>query len=249
MGGSTGRALIGIQTSGGPHRVTLRTQLLVALGALAALPVVLLGIAQARAASATAAELADRETRLASTSLAREIGYLIETQASVTRTFASEVGAAGALDDDRSGWRGDQYIRAFPGLYGAMILPFNGDAKTGIRLAENLAARQPYLDIVSALHAYALACAGQVEEARGILEQLEWLSRERFVMRSFTPAVYVALGDFDAAISELHTSADARCPWFFQMLADPRHKPLHNRQEFKELRAILTRIEATAASA
>ncbi|MGA2649811.1 MAG: winged helix-turn-helix domain-containing protein [Terracidiphilus sp.] len=134
-------------------------------------------------------------------------------------------------------------------LYGAMILPFNGDAKTGIRLAENLAARQPYLDIVSALHAYALACAGQVEEARGILEQLEWLSRERFVMRSFTPAVYVALGDFDAAISELHTSADARCPWFFQMLADPRHKPLHNRQEFKELRAILTRIEATAASA
>jgi methyl-accepting chemotaxis protein len=111
------------------------------LGALAALPVVLLGIAQARAASATAAELADRETRLASTSLAREIGYLIETQASVTRTFASEVGAAGALDDDRSGWRGDQYIRAFPGLYGAMILDLDGHSVGGAVLDAGGAAK------------------------------------------------------------------------------------------------------------
>jgi hypothetical protein len=115
--------------------------------------------------------------------------------------------------------------------------------------AENLAARQPHLDMVSALHAYALACAGREEEARVHPRTLEWLSRERFVLSSFTPAVYVALGDLDAAISELHTSADARCPWFFQMLADPRLKPLHGHAEFKEMRAILTRIEATAASA
>jgi DNA-binding winged helix-turn-helix (wHTH) protein len=134
-------------------------------------------------------------------------------------------------------------------LYGTMILPFNGDAAAGVRLAENMVARQPFLDMVSALHAYALACQGQVEEARAILERLEWLSRERFVMRSFTPAVYVVLGDFDAAVSELHTSADSRCPWFFQMLADPRLKPLHGRKDFEEMRAILPRIEATAKSA
>jgi len=133
-------------------------------------------------------------------------------------------------------------------LYGTMILPFNGDAATGVKLAENLVAHQPFLDMVSALHAYAFACQGQVEEARAILERLEWLSRERFVMRSFTPAVYAVLGDFDAAISELHTSADSRCPWFFQMLADPRLKPLHGRPEFEEMRTILTRIEATAKS-
>jgi len=134
-------------------------------------------------------------------------------------------------------------------MYGAIILPFNGDAATGIRLAADLLAQQPYLDIVSALHAYALACGGHAQEARGILERLEWLSRERFVMRSFTPAVYAVLGDFDSALSELQTSADSRCPWFFQMLADPRVKPLHGRPEFEELRTILTRIEATAASA
>lgn len=144
-----------------------------------------------------------------------------------------------------------QSLARFPdhmgvGLYGSIILPFNGDASTGVRLAEELATRQPFLDMVSAMHAYALACEDRVDEARSILERLEWLSRERFVMRSFTPAVYVALGDFDAAISELHTSADARCPWFFQILADPRLKPLHGRKDFEEMRAMLTRIEATA---
>jgi DNA-binding winged helix-turn-helix (wHTH) protein/tetratricopeptide (TPR) repeat protein len=130
-------------------------------------------------------------------------------------------------------------------IYGAIILPFNGDVTTGIRLAEDLVARQPFLDMASALHAYALACGDQVDDARTILDRLEWLSRERYVMRTFTPAVYTVLGDFDAALSELHTSADARCPWFFQMLADPRLKPLHGRPEFEEMRAILNRIEAT----
>jgi len=103
--------------------------------------------------------------------------------------------------------------------------------------------------MVSSLHAYGLACGGRIEEARGMVERLEWLSRERFVMRSFMPAVYTALGDFDAALSELHTSADSRCPWFFQMLADPRLKPLHGRQEFEDMRAVLTRIEATVETA
>jgi len=132
-------------------------------------------------------------------------------------------------------------------IYGAIILPFNGDAATGVRLAEELGARQPFLDLVSALLAYALASGGRVDEARTILERLEWLSRERYVMRSFTPAIYTVLGDFDAALSELHTSADSRCPWFFQMLADPRLKPLEGRPEFKQMRGLLTRMEEEAA--
>jgi DNA-binding winged helix-turn-helix (wHTH) protein len=131
-------------------------------------------------------------------------------------------------------------------LYGSMILSFNGDSTRGVEIAEYLMGRRPHVDLVSALHAYALACEGRKDEARAVLERLELLSRERFVLSSFTPAVYVALGDLDAAISELHSSADARCPWFFQMLADPRLKPLHGRPEFEEMRAILTRIEASA---
>jgi hypothetical protein len=99
-----------------------------------------------------------------------------------------------------------------------------------------------------ALHAYALASANRKEEARAILERLQWLSRERFVSTSFNPAVYVALGDHQTALKELQTAGQARCPWFFQMLADPRLKPLHAHAEFKEMRAILTRMESAAAA-
>jgi TolB-like protein len=144
-------------------------------------------------------------------------------------------------------------LTVFPGhegvaFYGAMILPFNGDAEDGAELAENLSARQPYFDLVMAVHAYALACAGRKEEARAILERLEWLGRERYVSTSFNPAVYVALGDRQAAIEELRASGQSRCPWFFQMLDDPRLKPLHEMAEFKKMRAILTRMETAATN-
>jgi hypothetical protein len=76
---------------------------------------------------------------------------------------------------------------------------------------------------------------------------LQWLSRERYVLKCFTPAVYVALGDLDSALSELQAAGDARCPWFFQMLADPRLKPLDGCPEFVEMQSILTRMEPAAA--
>jgi TolB-like protein/tetratricopeptide (TPR) repeat protein len=132
-------------------------------------------------------------------------------------------------------------------LYGSMILAFNGEAARGTGLARDLAQRLPHFDLGTAVHAYALACEGRADEARAILERMQWLSRERFVLNSFTPAVYVALGDLDAALAELRASAAVRCPWFFQMLADPRLKPLHPRPEFQEMRAVLTRMEAAAA--
>jgi predicted Zn-dependent protease len=131
-------------------------------------------------------------------------------------------------------------------IYGATILAFNGAPERGIELAQGLAHRQPYFDLAAAVHAYTLACAGRTVDAHAILERLQWLSRERFVLRSFIPAVYVALGNFDAALSELNAANDQRCPWFFQMLADPRLRPLHDRPEFKDLQSILTRMEDAA---
>jgi DNA-binding winged helix-turn-helix (wHTH) protein len=131
-------------------------------------------------------------------------------------------------------------------LYGAAILAYNGEAARGTRLAQDLAHRLPFFDLATAVHAYTLACEGRSDEARGILERLQWLSRERFVLSSFTPAAYVALGQHDAALAELRNSAEARCPWFFQMLADPRLKPLHGRPEFDKLCAILPCMESAA---
>jgi len=44
----------------------------------------------------------------------------------------------------------------------------------------------------------------------------------------------------------LQTASDARCPWFFQMLADPRLKPLHGRAEFDRMKTVLDRMESSA---
>jgi len=131
-------------------------------------------------------------------------------------------------------------------LYGSMILAFNGDVERGVKLAADLTQRLPYFDLATVVHAYTLACAGEIEEARGIMERLQWMSRERFVLSSFSPAAYVALGEFDAAIGELRAAEQSGCPWFFQMLADPRLAPLAGRPEFQSLQGILARMEDEA---
>lgn len=131
-------------------------------------------------------------------------------------------------------------------LYGAVILAFNGSTARAISLAQELTERLPYFDLASSVHAYALARAGRRDEAQSMLERLQWLSRERFFLRSFLPAAYVELGDTESALAELRASDETRCPWFFQMLADPRLKPLHGNPDFEIMRASLAEMEAEA---
>ena len=130
-------------------------------------------------------------------------------------------------------------------LYGAMILAYNGETARAVELARALASRSAH-DLATAAHAYALACAGRKEEARPLLERLQWLSRERFVMNTFDAATYVAMDDDDAALEELRIANENRCPWFFQTLGDPRLQPLRGRPEFERMRSSLRAIEADA---
>lgn len=131
-------------------------------------------------------------------------------------------------------------------VYGTMILAFNGQAERAVGVAENLVRRSPYLDIGSSLFAYALAQAGREQEARSVLERLQWLSRERYVLTSFTAPVCAVLGDLDGAIAELQAAADSRCPWLFQMLADPRIESIRERPEVVRIERVLERMEAAA---
>ncbi len=131
-------------------------------------------------------------------------------------------------------------------LYGSVILAFNGSSARAIALAQELTERLPYFDLASSVHAYALARAGRRDEARSLLERLQWLSRERFFLKSFLPAAYVELGDTESALAELRASDESRCPWFFQMLADPRLKELHGNPDFEIMRATLAEMEAEA---
>ena len=134
-------------------------------------------------------------------------------------------------------------------VYGSIILAFNGSAEHAITVAENLIRRSPHLDVGVAVYAYAMAQGGRRDDARSVLERLQWLSRERFVLSSFTPAVNVALGDPESAISELQSAAEVRCPWFFQMLADPRLESLRSHPEFGRMLKLLERMENAARRA
>jgi DNA-binding winged helix-turn-helix (wHTH) protein/tetratricopeptide (TPR) repeat protein len=131
-------------------------------------------------------------------------------------------------------------------LYSAMILAFHGECPRAIEVAERLAERLPYLDPAAAVYAYALAMSGAGDRARSILERLEWLGKERYSMKAFVPAVHVALGDPDRALQVLEQTERERCPWFFEMLADPRLKSLDERPEFQSMRQILAGMEAAA---
>ncbi len=142
-------------------------------------------------------------------------------------------------------------IQQFPGevgpeLYAAMIFAFHGERGEAVELAQALVRRVPYFDPATAVHAYALAMAGRADEAYTILDRLQWLRRERYAMSTFAPAAYVALGQADAALDELRAADELRCPWFFQMLADPRLLPLRERPEFASMLGILTGMEAEA---
>jgi DNA-binding winged helix-turn-helix (wHTH) protein len=133
-------------------------------------------------------------------------------------------------------------------FFGAMILGYNGEAARAIQLAESLEARSSHYDLATSAHAYALACAGRAEESHDQLQRLQWLSRERFVLNTLNVATHVVLDEADAALEELRTANENRCPWFFQMLADPRLKPLKGRPEFAALEASLAAMEAGAGS-
>jgi DNA-binding winged helix-turn-helix (wHTH) protein/tetratricopeptide (TPR) repeat protein len=131
-------------------------------------------------------------------------------------------------------------------LYAGIILAFNGEAQRAVELAGTLAQRRPYFDPATAVHAYTLAVAGRSDEARSILERMEWMNRERYVMTSLSAAVYVVLGEPEHALAQLEAANAARCPWFFQALADPRLAPLHKLPKFQELEQVLVNMEQAA---
>ncbi|MFZ0301638.1 MAG: winged helix-turn-helix domain-containing protein [Terracidiphilus sp.] len=128
-------------------------------------------------------------------------------------------------------------------MYAGIILAFNGEAERAVEIAGALEHRRPYFDPATAAHAYTLAVAGRGDEARSVLERMEWMGHERYVMNSLSAAVYVALGETEHALAELRAANQARCPWFFQALADPRLAPLHKLPEFRELQQISVNME------
>lgn len=133
------------------------------------------------------------------------------------------------------------------GFYSAVVLAHNGHPDRALEFTEALVRKLPYFDLALAVQGHALACAGRRDEAVEIVERLQWMSHERYVSSSFTPAILVQLGQIDDALTELRAAEDARCPWFFQMLADPRLEPLRKTPEFARMLRSLEAMETSAA--
>jgi tetratricopeptide (TPR) repeat protein len=133
-------------------------------------------------------------------------------------------------------------------MYAGMILPYNGDERRAAAITREFAREKPNFDLALSVQAYSLACNGQADEAHDLLERLQWLTRERFVMRAITAGAYAALGDNASALEELRAADNDRCPWFFQALADPRLDGLRTDPGFEKLISELEDMEQIAAA-
>ena len=66
------------------------------------------------------------------------------------------------------------------------------------------------------------------------------------MLNTLDAATHVVLGEYGAAIEELRNANEPQCPRLFQILADPRLKPLDNLPEFVALKSAWAAMEAEA---
>jgi SpoVK/Ycf46/Vps4 family AAA+-type ATPase len=89
--------------------------------------------------------------------------------------------------------------------------------------------------VMRAQLAWALARAGQPDEARRILKDLEGLEIHAFVSRYHVAVVRLALGEREAALDKLEEAAEARDPWIVFLDADEALAGLRGEVRFDRL--------------
>jgi eukaryotic-like serine/threonine-protein kinase len=81
----------------------------------------------------------------------------------------------------------------------------------------------------------AYAASGKKAEALQIIEQLEKLSKEKYVPSYQIALVYVELGDKDQTFEWLEKAFNARDDWLDQFRTDPSWDPIRSDQRYKDL--------------
>ncbi|MFQ5944808.1 MAG: adenylate/guanylate cyclase domain-containing protein [Anaerolineae bacterium] len=87
--------------------------------------------------------------------------------------------------------------------------------------------------IASLGHAYAVA--GRADDARPLLEQLDSLSKQRYVSAYWPALVHTGLGDVPQALSWLERAVEERGDWMIFLGAEPMFDPLRREQRFRLL--------------
>jgi hypothetical protein len=79
------------------------------------------------------------------------------------------------------------------------------------------------------------AIAGNREQAKEVLTQLDYESRSRYISPYDIAIIHAGLGDHDAAIAKLKDAFEDRSSWMVFMEVDPRLDALREEREFVRL--------------
>jgi len=98
--------------------------------------------------------------------------------------------------------------------------------------AVNLSGGSP---LMRAALAQTFATAGAPQEAIQILDDLQKLAKERYVVPHFFAGIYAGLGDHDRALEYLEKSYAEHCHWLIYLHIDPSMDDLRNDPRFQDL--------------
>ena len=98
--------------------------------------------------------------------------------------------------------------------------------------AVNLSGGSP---LMRAALAQTFATAGAPQEAIQILDDLQKLAKERYVVPHFFAGIYVGLGDHDRALEYLEKSYAEHCHWLIYLHIDPSMDDLRDDPRFQDL--------------
>jgi len=98
--------------------------------------------------------------------------------------------------------------------------------------AVNLSGGSP---LMRAALAQTFATAGEAKEAIQILDDLQKLAKERYVVPHFFAGIYVGLGDHDRALEYLEKSYAEHCHWLIYLHIDPNMDDLRDDPRFQDL--------------
>ncbi|MBX7170296.1 MAG: protein kinase [Pyrinomonadaceae bacterium] len=82
---------------------------------------------------------------------------------------------------------------------------------------------------------FGLVKAGEIEEARQVLEKLKNESQTNYVKPYFLAMAYTALGNFDEAVPLFQQSIDEDCPWMMWFATEPMLADFRKDSRFQEL--------------
>jgi serine/threonine-protein kinase len=97
------------------------------------------------------------------------------------------------------------------------------------------AARAPDSSYAAAALGHAYGLAGDLTNARRVLDEVREMARRRYIPAYDLAIVKLGLSEFDDALSFVEQGFEERSSWMIHLKVDPRLDPLRDRPEFRNL--------------